>query len=137
MNEKELLLEFALSLPNAVADHPFEDDFETTILRHGMEGKWFGALMKVGKRRVGLDEDGLIEILNLKIDPEEAYAVRELFDGIIPAYHMNKRHWVSVLLNGTVPTEFTSLLIEKSYDLTKKKLPKCKIEQNSKKEPNM
>ncbi len=118
------ILEYALALPGAVEDHPFEDDLVTTVLRHGMEGKWFGILMKVQKRRVGIDEDGAIDILNLKIDPEESYAVREMFEGIIPAYHMNKRHWISVLLNGSVPAEICEVLIGKSYDLTKKKVRK-------------
>ncbi len=122
--EREAVIEYALSLPGAVADHPFEDD-DILILRHGIEGKWFGALMTVQKRRVGIDEDGAIEILNLKLDPEESYAVRELFEGIIPGYHMNKRHWISVLLNGSVPAEIRETLIGKSYDLTKKKVRKC------------
>ncbi len=128
--EREAVLTYALSLPGAVADNPFEDDLETTVLRHGIEGKWFGILMYVQKRRVGIDEDGFIDVLNLKIDPEESYAVRELFDGIIPAYHMNKRHWISVLLNGSVPMEMQEILIGKSYDLTKKKLPKAKKEKD-------
>lgn len=123
-NERAHMLEFALSLPHAAADQPFEDDFETTVFRHGAGGKWFGVLMNVQKRRVGIEEDGMVDVLNLKIDPEESYAVREMFEGIIPAYHMNKRHWISVILNGIVPMEFCEILIEKSYDLPKKKVKK-------------
>ena len=78
--------------------------------------------MNIPKKRVGIEEDGMVDVLNLKIDPEESYAVREMFEGIIPAYHMNKRHWISVILNDTVPMEFCEILIQKSYDLTKKKL---------------
>jgi predicted DNA-binding protein (MmcQ/YjbR family) len=63
-------------------------------------------------------------VVNLKIDPEESYAVREMFSGITPAYHMNKRHWISVILDGSVPMEFCEILIEKSYDLTRKKIKK-------------
>lgn len=122
--ERDLVLEFALSLPQAVADNPFEEDFETTVFRHCVGGKWFGLLMKVQKRRVGIDEDGTVDVVNLKIDPEESYAVREMFSGVIPAYHMNKRHWISVILDGSVPMEFCEILIEKSYDLTRKKMKK-------------
>ena len=119
--EKEMILEFACGLPGAVLDKPFEDDFETTVFRHGEGGKWFGLLMSVEKSRVGLCGEGKADVLNLKCDPEESFIVREMYEGIIPAYHMNKRHWISVILNGSVPEDFTERLIEKSYDLTEKK----------------
>ena len=120
--QREQVLAFALTLPQAVADKPFEEDFDTTVLRHGAGGKWFGLIMNIPKKRVGIEEDGMVDVLNLKIDPEESYVVREMFEGIIPAYHMNKRHWISVILNDTVPMEFCEILIQKSYDLTEKKL---------------
>jgi predicted DNA-binding protein (MmcQ/YjbR family) len=119
--EREEVTEFALTLPLAYADHPFEDDPDTTVLRHGEAGKWFGILMKVKGSRAGLKTDALTDILNLKCDPDEAFILRELYDGIIPAYHMNKRHWISVILNGSVPIDFTKRLVEKSFDLTDKK----------------
>jgi predicted DNA-binding protein (MmcQ/YjbR family) len=119
--EREIIADFALTLPGAVADMPFEDDFDTTVFRHGDGGKWFGLLMSVEKSRVGLPGEGKVDVLNLKCDPEEGFIVREMYEGIIPAYHMNKRHWISVLLIGSVPMDFTEHLIEKSYDLTDKK----------------
>ena len=121
---RDAVMEFALSLANAVADQPFEEDFETTVFRHGEGGKWFGLLMNLPKRRVGIESDGMVDVLNLKIDPEESYAVREMFEGILPAYHMNKRHWISVVLDGSVPMDFCEILIEKSYGLTKKNTKK-------------
>ena len=121
---RDAVMEFALSLANAVADQPFEEDFETTVFRHGEGGKWFGLLMNLPKRRVGIESDGMVDVLNLKIDPEESYAVREMFEGIFPAYHMNKRHWISVILDGSVPMDFCEILIEKSYGLTKKNTKK-------------
>jgi predicted DNA-binding protein (MmcQ/YjbR family) len=119
--EREIILELACELPGAVLDMPFEDDFETTVFRHGEGGKWFGLLMCVEKSRVGMPGEGKADVLNLKCDPEESFIVREMYEGIIPAYHMNKRHWISVILNGSVPVDFTERLIEKSYDLTDKK----------------
>ncbi len=123
---REQVLSFSLSLPQTAADQPFEEDFDTTVLRHTEDEKWFGLLMNVKKRRLGIDEEGSADILNLKIDPEDSYAVRELYSGIIPAYHMNKRHWISVILDGRVPMDFCNMLIEKSYDLTKKRVRKSK-----------
>ncbi len=122
--QREMALNFALTLPQATADHPFEDDLDTTVFRHTEDGKWFGLLMRVGKRRLGLDTDGFVDVMNLKIDPEDSYTVRELYASILPAYHMNKRHWISVILDGSVPQDFCEMLIERSYDLTKRKMKK-------------
>jgi predicted DNA-binding protein (MmcQ/YjbR family) len=119
--EREKITDFACALPNAVLDMPFEEDFETTVFRHGEGGKWFGLLMRVEKNRVGLTGEGKVDVLNLKCDPEESFIVREMYGGIVPAYHMNKRHWISVILEHDVPRDFTERLIEKSYDLTMKK----------------
>lgn len=119
--EREKITDFACTLPDAVPDKPFEDDFDTTVFRHGEGGKWFGLVMNVEKSRVGLAGEGKVDVLNLKCDPEEGFIVREMYEGIIPAYHMNKRHWISVILNGSVPLDFTQRLIEKSYGLTDKK----------------
>ena len=119
--ERENITSFACSLTGAVADKPFEDDFDTTVFRHGEGGKWFGIVMNVEKHRVGLAGEGSVDVLNVKCDPDEAFILRELYAGIVPAYHMNKRHWVSVILNGSVPEDFTDRLVEKSYDLTLKK----------------
>lgn len=116
--EREKIIDFALTLPLACADKPFEDDLDTTVLRHGEAGKWFGIIMNVDKKRLGLGEDGKTDVLNLKCDPEESFIIRELYEAVIPAYHMNKRHWISVILNGSVPEDFTQRLITKSFDLT-------------------
>lgn len=119
--ERERLTSFALSLPLATADKPFEDDFDTTVLRHGESGKWFGLVMNVKKQTLGINEDGYTDVINLKCDPDESFIIRELYSAIIPAYHMNKRHWISVILNGSIPEDFTEKLIAKSFDLTYKK----------------
>ncbi len=115
------ILEYSLSLQSTGADHPFDEDFVTTVLRHSDSGKWFGLLMMVTKSKVGLDGEGQIGVLNLKCDIEDSFIVREMYDAIIPAYHMNKKHWISVILNDTVPFDMIETLIENSYTLTKKR----------------
>lgn len=121
MSEREKIIEYATSLPCASADNPFEEDFDTTVLRHSDTGKWFGIIMNVCGNRVGLSEDIRIDVINLKCAPEDCFIAREMYDAIIPAYHMNKKHWISVILNGTVPFELISALIDNSYELTNKK----------------
>ena len=74
--------------------------------------------MNLPLSRLIMDGKGRADVVNLKLDPEEVYAVREMYASILPAYHMNKRHWVSVILDGSVPQDFCELLIEKSYSAT-------------------
>ena len=59
--------------------------------------------------------------LNLKCDPDLAYMWRNTFESVIPAYHMNKYHWNSVILDGNVHVDAIQTMIADSYDLTKPK----------------
>lgn len=115
-------LTMALGLPGARADKPFENDFETTVLRHGEGGKWFGILMHVAPGRIGRAGDERIWIVNLKCTPEEGFALREEFPAICPAYHMNKLHWITLPLDADLPEAIISGITERSFDLTAKKV---------------
>ena len=120
---REELTEYAAALDGAVLDKPFSEDFDTVVLRHGDTKKWFGILLKAPKCKVGLDGEGETEVLNLKCDPTLAHGLFETYRGIVPAYHMNKHHWISVLLDSDVPLIETQRLIDLSYELTIRK--KC------------
>ena len=75
------------------------------VFRHEDNGKWFALVMEVPADRVGAPGTGYITAVNLKAaDPFfRDMVIQE--PGIIPAYHMNKQHWITVLLDGTVPDE--------------------------------
>ena len=120
MRSRDFALEYAKALTGAVLDCPFENDFDTTVLRHGKSRKWFGIVMSVKKSKVGLCGDGEVDVLNLKSKSEDSIILFELYDRIIPAYHMNKTHWISVILDGGVPQTVVFKLIDKSFDMTKK-----------------
>ena len=62
--------------------------------------------------------------VNLKCDPEKAIDLRERYDGIKPGYHMNKQHWNTVEVTGTVPHKLILELVDHSYDLIRASLPK-------------
>ena len=86
--------------------------------RHTSNRKWFALIMNV-KREV-LDKDGntsLIDILNVKIPPAQGDELRQI-PGIYPAYHMNHKTWISVVLDETLPDEKIWELIDTSYQLT-------------------
>lgn len=90
---------------------------KNAVLRHRNGGKWFAALLNVRKERLGIPGEGSLDILNVKCDPKLAAS---LLDGKsrLPAYHMNKEHWITLLLDGSVPAEELHALLDMSYELT-------------------
>jgi len=84
----------------------------------------------MGKMFALADVDDFISI-NLKCDPERSVQLRESYDGIMAGYHMSKKHWNSVLTDGSVPENLLFELIDHSYDLVVAGLPK-KIQQELK-----
>ena len=63
---------------------------------------------------------------NVKCDPENAIQMREEFSSILPGYHMNKKHWNTIMVNGELNNEFLKKMIDQSYELVKKKPGKAK-----------
>ena len=63
--------------------------------------------------------------MNLKCDPDEANALRDVFVAVIPGYHMNKKHWNTVILDGTIPVSEIERMIDRSYGLVVKGLKKA------------
>lgn len=106
------------------AEYPWQDD--NLIFRHRENGKWFGAILQVRRSKLGLSEEGTVDVLNLKCDAILGGTLR-CQPGFYPAYHMNKEKWISIRLDGTVSMETIENLIAVSHDLTgikKKKLAK-------------
>lgn len=101
---------YLLNKPEAEESEPFGDNIPVFKIRN----KVFAILgMKEG-----------IGQLNLKCDPDEALALRDIFDAVIPGYHMNKKHWNTVILDGTIPTGEIERMIDHSYGLIVKGLKK-------------
>lgn len=102
---------------------PFADSPETIVFRNRRNKKWFGVIIgNLPKNKLGLDSSERADILNLKCDPLFSYNVVNN-RGIFKAYHMNKEHWISVLLDGSVDAEEISFLINMSYTLVDKRKP--------------
>jgi predicted DNA-binding protein (MmcQ/YjbR family) len=87
------------------------------VLRHAENRKWFGIVMNVPAVRLGLESEDMVDVVNLKADPDDVPAL-QLADGILPAYHMNKEHWVSIILGDALADEMLLDLLETSYRLT-------------------
>lgn len=111
---------------SVTGEHPFPDDSETTVFRHSENRKWFAIVMTVPRSKMRLAGDGYIDIVNVKCDPEVIYSFLTE-RGMFPAYHMNKRHWISAALDGSAEEDKIKWLLDISYDLTgikrKKKTP--------------
>lgn len=92
---------------------------KNAIFRRQDNAKWYAALLTVQKRTLGIDEDGDIEIIDLKIKTE---AIEALLDGksYLPAYHMNKKHWITICFDGSVPVEEVFRRIDDSFEFALK-----------------
>lgn len=108
--ERTEILKMTINLLHAGHDCPFSKDQETTVLRRRDNGKWFGIWLRVPRRIFG-EGQGSEFALNLKCEPVLARMLRTTYAGIVPAYHMNKVHWLTVRLNGSVPREEVEKLL--------------------------
>ena len=116
---KQQFLSYCLSAYGTSPDHPFGDHLETAVLRHADNKKWYALLMRVSRRKFGMESDERIDVVNLKL-PTEMFGSFGAADGVFPAYHMNKCHWISVLLPDA-PDDVVKLLVGASFAATKHK----------------
>ncbi|WP_084300295.1 MmcQ/YjbR family DNA-binding protein [Microvirgula aerodenitrificans] len=99
-------------------DYPWSQYPSYAALRHHGTDKWFALLMNVPRNKLGLEGTDSVDVVNVKCRPEIVGSLR-LKHGYLPAYHMNKEHWLTVLLDNTVPEKEIFELIDDSYLLTK------------------
>ncbi len=117
---KQAFLEYCLNTYGTSPDYPFDEDFLTAVLRHGDSRKWYAIVMRVSRRKFGFDSDEVIDVVNLKL-PTEMFGAFGMADGVYPAYHMNKLHWISVLLPDA-PDDVVSFLTNASFEATRNKI---------------
>ncbi|MCD8373083.1 MAG: MmcQ/YjbR family DNA-binding protein [Clostridia bacterium] len=131
---RQQILDYADTITGASCDYPWEGDFTSCVIRHTESKKWFGLLFEASGKSLlkGLEEDkrrlvepyaggnSQVDILNLKCDPALSVIIQHSFAGVIPAYHMNKTHWITIILQSDVPEKDIKMLIDMSFELTKK-----------------
>lgn len=90
---------------------------QNAVFRHKDSLKWYGAILNVAKQKLGISQIGNTDILDLKCDP---LLIGSLRDGktYFPAYHMNKEHWITILLDDNVQLDKVFSLIDLSYKIT-------------------
>ncbi len=112
----EQVLQYIQDTYGVMPEYLWEND-HNAALRNPRTNKWFAVLIRdLPRSKLGLASDHKTDVLNLKCDPLMTHSVA---DGVrcFPAYHMNKEHWISVLLDGTVPIADLSFLIDMSFSL--------------------
>jgi predicted DNA-binding protein (MmcQ/YjbR family) len=89
------------------------------IFRRKDSNKWYAALLVLSKKKLGFDSDEIIDILDLRIETE---ALESILDGqkYFPGYHMNKKHWYTICLDGSVQIDEIFRHIDESYKLSAK-----------------
>ncbi|WP_310603216.1 MmcQ/YjbR family DNA-binding protein [Anaerosporobacter sp.] len=113
MTERTEAIAFCSKLDNVYEDYPFSDS-NWTVMRHKENKKIFAWIF---------ERENHIWI-NVKCDLEWRDFWRRTFESVIPAFHLNKEHWNSIILDGTVPDADVERMIIESYDLTKGKKKK-------------
>jgi predicted DNA-binding protein (MmcQ/YjbR family) len=95
--------EYILSMPNSRLDYPFGEGV---------------AVYKVGEKMFALITEGKDPVqLSLKCDPQLSKVLRERYEEVMPGYHLNKKHWNTIVLSGQLEREDIQGLIRHSYDL--------------------
>lgn len=115
MKTREEAIAYCNTFEKVYEDMPFHDA-NWSLMRHTANKKTFACIY---------EKEGQIWI-NVKCDPEWRDFWRSTYEAVVPAYHMNKEHWNSIILNGTIPEKDIQRMIGESYDLIKPKIRKRK-----------
>ena len=110
----KLIIKYIRNKYGSEAEYLWEKFPNNAVFRDAETEKWYAALLTVEKRKIGINESGIIEIIDLKEIPEK---VAELVDKLryLPGYHMNKKHWYTICLDGSVEIEEIYERIDNSF----------------------
>ncbi|MDO4778847.1 MAG: MmcQ/YjbR family DNA-binding protein [Tissierellia bacterium] len=111
------ILEYVAAKYGTNPRFPWDDESITLNLDNG---RWFGIIMEIKKKSLGINDNGSVEIINLKLNPEKIERLID-FKMYFPAYHMNKRHWITVILDKNSDIENIKDLVDESYKLVSNK----------------
>ena len=113
--KREEIYEYVKKQYGTVPEYLWKESPESAVLRH-KNGKWYAVLMQVEKSRLGLEGDTKVDILDVKCDADMVGLLTQTY-GFLPGYHMNKKHWISVLLDDSVGEARILDFLDMIYDL--------------------
>ena len=113
--DRKEIFEYVKKQYGTIPEYLWSSSPDSAVLRH-QNGKWYAVIMNVEKSKLGLDGDGTVEIIDVKCDPEMTGMIIQTY-GFLPGYHMNKQHWITILLDGTGGESKILDFLDMSYDL--------------------
>ena len=113
--KREEIYEYVKKQYGTVPEYLWKESPESAVLRHP-NGKWYAVLMQVEKSRLGLEGDTKVDIIDVKCDPDMVGLLTQTYE-FLPGYHMNKKYWITMLLDGTVSEAKILDFLDMSYDL--------------------
>lgn len=119
MNRKELE-QYIQETYVAQIDYPWVKYPSHEVFRHENNKKWFALVMDIPKSKLGISGNDTMSVVNVKCDKILVPSLWER-DGIFPAYHMSKEHWITIALDGSVPNDTIKMLLDMSFEATKNK----------------
>ena len=125
--DRQTVFDYIRKKYKVLPEYPWQKYDNNTVFRHPDNKKWFALVMGVQRIKLGIAGDAYVDVVNLKIEDMfyRDLIIRE--DGIMPAYHMNRKHWITVLLDGTVTDDRVFELIDMSFLATASAKKKEKI----------
>lgn len=116
MDYREAVFDFVKAEFNTQLETPWEEHPEFYVMKTANRQKWYGLMMRISYKLLDPQQSGMVDVLNLKAPPMQ---IVDLIDHQIfyPAYHMNKKHWVSVIVDEKINSDQLQELIRQSYRL--------------------
>lgn len=118
LDYRKILLNYVREKYGTIPEEPWEDNNHATIKTSNSK-KWYGIFMSIPYKTLGLEKSEKIDVLNVKLNPE---VIKSLIDKkhFFPAYHMNKKYWISIVLDSDVDLNLVKSLIDESFNLVEK-----------------
>ena len=112
--KKEEIFEYVQKQYGTIPEYLWSKLPDSAVLRH-KNGKWYAVIMTVEKSKLGLEGNDLVDIMDVKCDPEMTSMIIQTY-GFLPGYHMNKKHWYTIRLDGSVNLDEIFKHIDSSYN---------------------
>lgn len=113
-NQLLLVISYIKEKYNDELEYLWDNLPDCAIWRHKENNKWYGLIMNIEENKLGIDSKRKVDVINLKC----LNVVDNI--NIFPGYHMNKKYWVTIILDGRLDINTIYELIDKSYEVTKK-----------------
>ncbi len=125
-NQTQDVISYIAKQYGDASEYLWKDDWNNAVWRDKYSHKWYAVLLKIEANKLGPSSHDRIEVIDLKLEKDKIGKMID-YKTIFPGYHMNKNHWITIHLNGSMPNETLFSLIDISYQLTQEKRRKKNV----------